>query len=132
MLSSWLSASTLKVSVSVDLKKLRSFVKIVDTGRMSRAANTLRIAQPALRQQVAALEAHFKQKLLLRSNHGVAPTEAGFTLYRHAQAMLKQLEQSQRDVTRATTSLQGHVSIGLATFSPAPNFPCPLLLPPPH
>jgi len=78
--------------VSVDFKKLSSFVKIIDTGSMSRAANTLRIAQPALSQQVAALEAHFKQKLLLRSNHGVAPTEAGFTLYRHAQAMLKQLE----------------------------------------
>ncbi|HEX9471964.1 MAG TPA: LysR substrate-binding domain-containing protein [Bradyrhizobium sp.] len=114
--------------MSVDFKKLSSFVKIVDTGSMSRAANTLRIAQPALSQQVAALEAHFKQKLLLRSNHGVAPTEAGFTLYRHAQAMLKQLEQSQRDVTRATTSLQGHVSIGLATFSAAANFAGPLLL----
>jgi LysR family transcriptional regulator, nitrogen assimilation regulatory protein len=114
--------------VSVDFKKLSSFVKIVDTGSMSRAANTLRIAQPALSQQVAALEAHFKQKLLLRSNHGVVPTEAGFTLYRHAQAMLKQLEQSQRDVTKATTSLQGHVSIGLATFSGAANFAGPLLL----
>ena len=114
--------------MSVDFKKLSSFVKIVDTGSMSRAANTLRIAQPALSQQVAALEAHFKQKLLLRSNHGVAPTEAGFTLYRHAQAMLKQLEQSQRDVTKATTSLQGHVSIGLATFSGAANFAGPLLL----
>jgi len=114
--------------VSVDFKKLSSFVKIVDTGSMSRAANTLRIAQPALSQQVAALEAHFKQKLLLRSNYGVAPTEACFTLYRHAQAMLKQLEQSQRDVTRATTSLQGHVSIGLATFSGAANFAGPLLL----
>ena len=114
--------------MSVDFKKLSSFVKIVDTGSMSRAANTLRIAQPALSQQVAALEAHFKQKLLLRSNHGVVPTEAGFTLYRHAQAMLKQLEQSQRDVTKATTSLQGHVSIGLATFSGAANFAGPLLL----
>src|SRR5258708_12110556 len=42
--------------------------------------------------------------------------------------MLKQLEQAQRDVTRATTSLQGHVSIGLATFSAAANFAGLLLL----
>jgi LysR family transcriptional regulator, nitrogen assimilation regulatory protein len=40
---------------------------------MSRAANALRIAQPALSQHIASLEAHFKHKLLLRSNHGIAP-----------------------------------------------------------
>src|SRR5260370_1861590 len=105
MLSSSLSASTLKVSVSVDFKKLSSFVKIVDTGSMSRAANTLRIAQPALSQQVAALEAHFRQKLLLRSNHGVAPPEAGFTLSPHPPALPKHLQQPHRDLTHPPTSL---------------------------
>jgi LysR family nitrogen assimilation transcriptional regulator len=43
--------------MSVDFKKLRSFVKIVDAGSMSRASSILRIAQPALSQQIAALEA---------------------------------------------------------------------------
>ena len=97
--------------MSIDFKKLKSFVSVVDAGSMSRAANALRIAQPALSQHIASLEAHFKHKLLLRSNTGIAPTEAGFALYRHAQAMLKQLELAQRDVTRATASLQGQVSV---------------------
>jgi LysR family transcriptional regulator, nitrogen assimilation regulatory protein len=114
--------------VSVDFKKLRSFVSVVDAGSMSRAANALRIAQPALSQHMASLEAHFKHKLLLRSNHGVVPTEAGFALYRHAQAMLKQLELAQRDVTLATASLQGQVSVGLATFSGASELAGPLLV----
>lgn len=114
--------------MSVDFKKLNSLVKIIDTGSMSRAATLLRIAQPALSQHIVALESHFKQQLLLRSNHGIVPTEAGLTLYRHAQAMLKQLEQAQRDVTQATSSLRGHVSIGLATFSGASTFAGPLLV----
>lgn len=114
--------------MSIDFKKLKSFVSVVDAGSMSRAANALRIAQPALSQHIASLEAHFKHKLLLRSNTGIAPTEAGFALYRHAQAMLKQLELAQRDVTRATASLQGQVSVGLATFSGAAELAGPLLL----
>jgi LysR family nitrogen assimilation transcriptional regulator len=114
--------------MSVDFKKLKSFVSVVDAGSMSRAANALRIAQPALSQHIASLEAHFKHKLLLRSNQGVAPTEAGFALYRHAQAMLKQLELAQRDVTRVTTSLQGQISVGLATFSGATEIGVPLLM----
>lgn len=114
--------------MSVDFKKLKSFVSVVDAGSMSRAANALRIAQPALSQHIASLEAHFKHKLLLRSNQGIAPTEAGFALYRHAQAMLKQLELAQRDVTRATSSLQGQVAVGLATFSGAAALAAPLLV----
>ena len=39
--------------MSVDFRKLKSFVKIVDTGSMSRAASILRTAQPALSQQIA-------------------------------------------------------------------------------
>jgi LysR family nitrogen assimilation transcriptional regulator len=113
--------------MSVDFKKLKSFVSVVDAGSMSRAANALRIAQPALSQHIASLEVHFKHKLLLRSNTGIAPTEAGFALYRHAQAMLKQLELAQRDVTQATASLQGQVSVGLATFSGAAEIAGPLL-----
>jgi LysR family transcriptional regulator, nitrogen assimilation regulatory protein len=114
--------------MTVDFKKLTSFVKIVDAGSMSRAAHALNIAQPALSQHIAALEAHFRQTLLLRSNHGISPTEAGLTLYRHAQVLLKQLDQAERDVTNATTSLQGRVSVGLATFSAATLLAAPLLL----
>lgn len=113
--------------MSVDFKKLKSFVKIIDTGSLSRAANIVRIAQPALSRQISELEAHFKQKLLIRSNHGISPTEAGLILYRHAQSMLKHLEQAETDVTRAAGSLAGHVSIGLATYSTTAALSLPLL-----
>lgn len=114
-------------TMSVDFRKLRSFVKIVDTGSVSRAAAILRTAQPALSQQVASLEAHFKHKLLIRSNVGIAPTEAGLILYRHAQLMLKQIDQAQTDMNQADASIAGRVSIGLATYSSSTSLSLPLL-----
>jgi len=113
--------------MSVDFRKLKSFVKIVDTGSMSRAASILRTAQPALSQQIAALEAHFKHKLLIRSNVGITPTEAGLILYRHAQLMLKQIDQTQIDMNLAAQSIAGRVSIGLATFSASSTLALPIL-----
>ncbi len=113
--------------MSVDFKKLKSFVKIVDTGSVSRAASILRTAQPALSQQIAALEAHFKHKLLIRSNLGISPTEAGLILYRHAQLMLKQIDQAQIDIDQSAKSVAGRVSIGLATYSTSSALSLPLL-----
>lgn len=113
--------------MSVDFRKLKSFVKIVDTGSMSRAASILRTAQPALSQQIAALETHFKHKLLIRSNVGITPTEAGLILYRHAQLMLKQIDQAQIDMNLAARSIAGRVSIGLATFSASSTLALPIL-----
>lgn len=101
----------------MDTRRLSSFVKIVDTGSLTRAAAALNIAQPALSQQLASLEHHFKQKLLIRSQQGVTPTEAGRVLYRHARTILKQLDQAQADVARAAASLTGSVAVGLAPYS---------------
>src|SRR5437667_4243932 len=113
--------------MSVDFRKLKSFVKVIDAGSVSRAAGLLRTAQPALSQQIAALESHFKHKLLLRSNQGIVPTEAGLILYRHAQLLLKQIEQAQIDIEQSTKALAGRVSIGLATYSASSTLSLPIL-----
>jgi LysR family transcriptional regulator, nitrogen assimilation regulatory protein len=111
----------------LDTRRLQFFAKIVDTGSLTRAADILHIAQPALSQQIAALEAHFKQKLLIRSKQGVTPTEAGRALYRHAQIILRQMEQAQSDVARSAADLSGAVSVGLAPYSTASTLSVSLL-----
>src|SRR6218665_1553519 len=65
----------------MDIRRLKSFIVIVDTGSITRAADVLHIAQPALSQQLAGLEDHFQQKLLIRSQQGVTMTEAGRAVY---------------------------------------------------
>ncbi len=65
--------------------------------------------------------------MLIRSNHGIVPTEAGLVLYRHAQLLLKQLEQAQTDVGESDRTLAGRVSIGLATYSASSTLSLPIL-----
>jgi LysR family nitrogen assimilation transcriptional regulator len=59
---------------------------------LNKAAEQVFVAQPALSHHLAALEAELGVPLLLRSSKGVAPTDAGWTLYRHARNIMKQLE----------------------------------------
>lgn len=111
----------------MDLRRLSAFVKIVDMGSLTRAADNLHVAQPALSQQVAALEAHFRQRLLVRSKRGVVPTEAGRALYRHAQIILRQLGQAHAEVSLGAQAIVGSVSIGLAPYSAGTGLALPLL-----
>lgn len=94
----------------MNLRRLKYFVKIVDIGSLTQAAEVLHIAQPALSQQVATLEGELDQQLLIRSRRGVTPTPAGKILYIHAQTILRQCEQAQRAVHNAGQSLSGQVS----------------------
>ncbi|PWE48391.1 LysR family transcriptional regulator [Thioclava sp. NG1] len=98
----------------MDVRKLYSFVKIIDIGSITRASAILHIAQPALSQQIAALEAHYGKPLLVRSKRGVVPTEAGKVLYRHSQLILRQMEEAELDIQSASEDIRGLVRVGLA------------------
>ena len=57
----------------MNLKRLQYFVRIVDIGSLTQAADVLHVAQPALSQQLATLEGEVRQQLLLRTKRGVVP-----------------------------------------------------------
>jgi len=103
----------------MDTRKLAYFVQIVDSGSITKAAAALHVAQPALSQQVSALETDLKQRLLIRSKQGVEPTAAGHTLYRHAQTILRLVEQARIDVAASGAAPSGRVSIAIAPYSMA-------------
>jgi LysR family nitrogen assimilation transcriptional regulator len=98
----------------METRRLSAFIRMVDVGSLTRAAEILGIAQPALSQQVAALEADFGAPLLIRSRHGVSPTAAGRSLYRQAQIILKQLDQAHIEVKQMAAEVSGVVHIGLS------------------
>uniref|UniRef100_UPI000E2E9D42 LysR family transcriptional regulator n=4 Tax=Enterobacteriaceae TaxID=543 RepID=UPI000E2E9D42 len=55
----------------MNLRRLKYFIKIVDVGSLTQAADILHIAQPALSQQLATLEGEVDQQLLIRTKRGV-------------------------------------------------------------
>jgi LysR family nitrogen assimilation transcriptional regulator len=100
-------------------RQLRYFCKIVECGSFSRAAATIHIAQPALSQQIAELEAQMGVELLQRSPRGVRATRAGEILYKEASVLLRQLDQLPALVRSSTGVVEGAVSLGIASvFGP--------------
>ncbi len=97
----------------METRRLANFIAIVDCGSLTRAAERMHVAQPALSQQLAGLEATYGKQLVLRSRQGITVTPAGRALYRNAQTMLRQLKQMESDVKSAGDYISGHVSVGL-------------------
>lgn len=97
----------------MDIRQLRYFVQIVESGSLSRASRELHIAQPALSQQIAKLEDLVGRPLLNRTSRGVTPTDNGLALYHHARFMLRQLEQALSIARSETDEVQGMVTVGL-------------------
>jgi LysR family transcriptional regulator, nitrogen assimilation regulatory protein len=99
----------------MQFRHLRYFVKIVEAGSFSRAAATIHVAQPALSQQIAELEARLGVTLLQRSARGVRPTAAGELLFRKAMSILQQVEQLPSIVRSSEGAVEGAVSLGMSS-----------------
>lgn len=97
----------------MELRQLKYLVGIVEAGSVSRAAQSLHVAQPALSAQIAKLEEELGVRLLIRSVRGVLPTEAGMTVLRQAQLILKQVEAIPELAQHADAGPTGPVSLGL-------------------
>lgn len=101
----------------METRKLRYFVRIVDAGSISRAADFLNVAQPALSQHLASLENEFGEKLLVRTRRGVHPTPEGVLLYRYAQGILRLERAVGLEMRKGSKGISGYVSVGLGAFS---------------
>jgi len=96
---------------AMDLKQLKYFISIADFGSMTRASESLNIAQPALTQQVAKLEADLRTRVFDRGTSGVKLTPAGAVLYRYAKSIIKQVDDARLAVSDEDKYPTGRVTI---------------------
>jgi len=96
----------------VELRYLLYFATVADEQSFTRAAEKLRIAQPAISQQIRTLEEELEVKLLLRTKRSVRLTAAGQVFLREAKEILKRVEQSRTHARRAAQGATGTLSIG--------------------
>ena len=99
----------------MDLRQLKYFVQIAETGNFSRAAEVLRIAQPSLSQQIKSLEDELGVQLFVRHARGVTATEHGQQLYDHARRILQEIDDAKGILRSQTSDPTGRVSVGLPT-----------------
>jgi len=99
--------------MAISLRQLRYFVRTVDAGNITRAAEQLFVAQPALGLQIRQLEESLGVSLLSRHSRGVSPTRAGSVLYERACEILRMVDDTQRVVAAAGRQDVEAVVLGL-------------------
>ena len=99
----------------MDTRQLAAFCEVVERRSFSEAAARLGVTQPAVSQQVRALEQRLGTQLLDRSGRRVEPTEAGLRLYRGAQRLLALEEQVLGELAEPEGPLRGSLELGAST-----------------
>ena len=96
----------------MELRYLLYFATVAEQRSFTRAAGKLRIAQPAISQQIRTLEEELGVKLLLRTKRSVRLTAAGQVFLREAKDILNRVEQSRAHVRQAAQGATGTLAIG--------------------
>lgn len=96
----------------MDVRQLRYFVVLAHQRHFTRAAALLHIAQPALSQQVRALERELGVTLLNRTRRRVELTGAGEALLARAERLLAELEHAEAEMAEFAGLRRGRVVLG--------------------
>ncbi len=97
----------------MDLKQLKTFLRVAETGSLSKASDRLRLAQPALSRHIKLLEADIGLDLFVRHGRGMELTDAGQELFQRVGGLVSQLEKSIEDLQALPGDPKGRVSIGI-------------------
>ena len=102
--------------MSVDrYQAMATFVRVVETGSFSAAARQLNVGQPAVSKTIAQLEKRLQVSLLVRSTHGLAPTEAGQRFFERARAAITEADEAELAARGAGVGLSGRLRVSAAT-----------------
>ena len=100
----------------MDLLSLKLFVRVIEEGTISAAAQKEHIAAAAVSRRLSDLEAQLNVVLLQRTNKGVSPTEAGLELLYRARSLLQSAQALQDHLHDFTREQTRHIHI-LANIS---------------
>lgn len=97
------------------LQAMTTFVRVVENSSFSGAAKQLNVGQPAVSKTIAQLEDRLQVRLLLRSTHGLTPTEAGQRFYERARRAIEEANEAELEARGAGASLSGRLRVSAAT-----------------
>lgn len=100
---------------NIDVRLLRYFIAVAETGHMTRAAERLGIGQPPLSQQIRVLETQLGVTLFERLPRGMALTDAGEAFLADAYEVVRKLDQAVDDVRRVAAGIKGRLSVGFTS-----------------
>jgi LysR family nitrogen assimilation transcriptional regulator len=99
----------------MDIKQLRYFAAIAETGSFSAAAQKVNIAQSALSLHIQTIEKRYGVTLFVRGPRGVQLTGTGQVLLDHARVILRQFSLAEQELNLEASAPSGSVTLGVAS-----------------
>jgi LysR family nitrogen assimilation transcriptional regulator len=97
----------------MELKELRNFMRVAHAGSVSRAAQELRLAQPALSRQISKLEHELGTPLFSRHGRGMRLSAAGSRLLERAEAIAQLVQQTREEIREDRSPTRGRLVLGV-------------------
>jgi LysR family nitrogen assimilation transcriptional regulator len=97
----------------MELKELRNFMRVAHAGSVSRAAQELRVAQPALSRQIKKLEHELGTPLFSRHGRGMRLSAAGARLLERAEAIAQLVHQTHEEIREDRSPARGRLVLGV-------------------
>ncbi|MDO4289148.1 MAG: LysR family transcriptional regulator [Eubacterium sp.] len=96
----------------MDIRVLRYFLAVAREENITRASESLHIAQSSLSKQLIELEQELGKQLLVRGKRKITLTEEGVLLRKRADEIVDLLEKTERDIRLDSETVRGEISIG--------------------
>lgn len=97
----------------MDFVKLRTLIHVAELGSLSKAANRMRIAQPALSRHIRLLEEELGTRLFDRHGRGMVITDTGRDVLARAIRIVGELNEIRSGITESDAALTGRVVVGM-------------------
>ena len=101
----------------MEIRTLRYFLEIAESGSFTRAAEKLHMTQPALSRQIAQLESELGRKLYTRESYGIKLTEEGLLLRKRAGEIIELEQKTLCELSGSSTNINGTIYIGAGETS---------------
>lgn len=96
----------------MDIRDMRYFYTVADAGNITKAAQSLHIAQPTISRQMHALEEELGTQLFVRGNRSITLTPAGQLFRRRCEQILTSIDHTVKEITAMQDDVSGVLSLG--------------------
>jgi DNA-binding transcriptional LysR family regulator len=93
------------------LRAMESFVRIVERGSLTAAADSLRLSLPAVVRSLAALEAQLDVRLLNRTTRRIALTDEGREYYERCKRVLAEVDEAEAALSARRATPKGRLRV---------------------
>lgn len=96
----------------MEIRVLKYFLAVAREENITRAAESLHIAQPSLSKQIMELEHELGKQLLIRGKRKITLTDEGILLRKRAEDILSLIEKTEREISSDFSDISGEIAIG--------------------